>query len=259
MLTATILYNSITKNLPASLEQVSKEPTVTRQTNAFLANIGNVKTAAQLVANSSLYNYVLTAFGLSDMSNAKALITKVLTGGSGSNSFAASLNDPRYTALASAFDFQANGTSTTSNTSTIQTTVNNFNEQTLESNTGQENQGAQLALVFRRMAPSITSPFDILGNKQLLQVFETAFNLPTTFSLADINTQANEVSKLLNISQLQNPTFLQNFLDKFTAEYDAQNPQGSSNSAPTVALLNTNPGISTSLLLSIANLKLGGS
>jgi hypothetical protein len=260
MLTATILYNSITKNLPASIERVSQEPTVTRQTNNFIANIGNIKTASQLVNNSSLYNYVLQAFGLSDMSNAKALITKVLNGGDGSNSFAASLNDPRYTALAAAFNFQANGAATTSSSSTVQTTVSNFYEQTLETNTGQENQGAQLALYFRRMAPNITNSFSILGDQKLLQVFETAFNLPTSFSLENIDVQAKTVSQLVNINQLQNPTYLQNFLERFTAEYDAQNPQGSgNNSAPTVALLNTNPGISTSLLLSIANLKLGGS
>ena len=259
MLSATIIFNSIARNMPASIQAVSKEPTVTRQTTSFLANIGSIQTAQQLVDNPNIYNYVLTAFGLGDMSNAKALITKVLEGGSGSNSFAASLNDPRYTALASAFDFKANGTATTSTSSTLTTTVNNFYEQTLESNTAQENQGAQMALYFQRMAPSITSPLNILADKTLLSVVETAFSLPTTLSLENINTQANEISKLLNISQLQNPTFLQNFLTRFTASYDAKNPQGSSSAAPTNALLVSSPGISSNLLLSIANLKLGGS
>jgi hypothetical protein len=259
MLSATILYNSITRSLPQSLQAVAKEPTVTRETNSFLANIGKVTSASQLVNNSSLYNYVLTAFGLSNMSNAKALITKVLEGGSGSGSFAASLNDPRYTALASAFNFKQNGAATTSTQSTLTTTVNNFYEQTLENNAAQENQGAQLALYFRRMAPNITSAYNILADTNLLKVVETAYNLPVSLSEQDIDTQAKEISKLLNVSQLQNPTYLQNFLDRFTAMYDAQNPAGSSSAAPTNALLVTSPGISSSLLLSIANLKLGGS
>jgi len=259
MLSATLLYNSITRNLSQSLQAVAKEPTVTRQTNYFLANIGSVKTASQLVNNSNLYSYVLSAFGLSDMSNAKALITKVLEGGTGSKSFAQSLNDPRYTALAAAFNFQANGAQTTSISSNLTTTVNNFYEQQLENNTAQENQGAQMALYFRRMAPSITSAYSILGDKTLLQVVETAFNLPNTLSLENIDTQAQEISGLLNISQLQNPTYLQNFLNRFTASYDAQNPEGSGSSTPTNALLVSSPGISSNLLLSIANLKLGGS
>jgi hypothetical protein len=257
MLDATLIYNSITRNFTQSLQTVAKEPTVERQTNYFLANIGNIKSASELVNNQKLYNYVLSAFGLSDMSNAKALITKVLTGGDGAKSFAASLNDPRYTALAQAFDFQANGAATTSNTANMTTTVNNFNEQQLETNTGQENPGAQMALYFRRMAPGITSAASILADKTLLKVVETAFDLPSTLSLQSLPTQEREISSLLNISQLQNPTFLQNFIERFTASYDAQNPQGTS-APPTIALLST-PSISSNLLLSLQNLKLGGS
>jgi hypothetical protein len=259
MLDATVLFNSITRNFSQSLETVAKEPTVSTQTKNFLANIGNVTSPTQLVNNQKLYNYVLSAFGLSDMANAKALITKVLTDGDSSQSFAASLNDPRYLALAQAFNFQANGAATTSNTANMTTTVNNFNEQTLETNTGQENQGAQMALYFRRMAPNITSAASILADKTLLSVVETAFNLPNTLSLESLPTQEQEISSLLNISQLQNPTFLQSFLERFTASYDAKNPQGSVSSIPANALLVSSPGISSSLLLSLANLKLGGS
>ncbi len=201
----------------------------------------------------------MTAFGLSDMTNAKALITKVLEGGDGAKSFAASLNDPRYTALVKAFNFQANGAETTNNSSNMTTAVNNYYEQALETNTGQENQGAQMALYFRRMAPNITSAYSILGDKTLLQVAETALNLPTSLSLENIDVQAKEVSSLLKISQLQNPTYLQNFLNRFTAAYDAQNPTGGVSTTPANALLVTSPGISSSLLLSLANLKLGGS
>jgi hypothetical protein len=259
MLGALTLFNSINRDLSASLANVASEPTVKQQTTFFQQNIGKVQSATQLVNNSRLYNYVMTAFGLSDMTNAKALITKVLEGGSGNGSFAASLNDPRYTALASAFDFKTNGTSTTSNASTISTTINNFNEQTLENNTAQENPGAQMALYFQRMAPNIKSPFDILGDKTLLTVFETAFDLPTSMSEEPIDTQAQQVSQQLNISQLQNPKFLQNFLERFTASYDAQNSNNPSSGPPANALLATSPGISSNLLLSLANLKLGGS
>jgi hypothetical protein len=201
----------------------------------------------------------MTAFGLSDMTNAKALITKVLQDGTGAKSFAASLNDPRYMELAKAFNFQANGTATTSNSSNMTTTVNNFYEQTLENNTAQENQGAQMALYFQRMAPNITSADSILADKTLLQVVETAYSLPNTLSLESISVQAQEISSLLNISQLQNPTYLQTFLNRFTASYDAQNPTGGVSTTPANALLVTSPGISSSLLLSLANLKLGGS
>jgi hypothetical protein len=119
-----------------------------------------------------------------------------------------------------------------------------------------------MALYFKRMAPQITSPYNILGDQTLLNVFETAFNLPTSFSLGNIDTEAKTISQLLNVSQLQNPAYLQKFIDRFTASYDAQNPTGGNSAPPTIAMLlpqSQTTGISQSLLLSIANLKLGGS
>lgn len=259
MLTATQLYNAVTRTGSTFASSVATEPGVKQQTNYFLANIGSVTSAKQLVSNSKLYNYVMTAFGLSDQLNAKALITKVLEGGTGSGSFAASLNDPRYSALAAAFNFKENGTATTRSETTQQTTVSNFYEQTVENNVGKQSQGAQMALYFKRVASQITSPYSILGDQTLLKVFETAFNLPKTFSLGNVDTEARTVSKLLDISKLQDPTYLQKFIERFTASYDAQNPTGSSSSPATVALLVSQPSISQSLLLSLANLKLGGS
>jgi hypothetical protein len=259
VLTATQLYNAVTMTGSNYAASIASEASVKQQTNYFLDNIGSVTSAQQLVNNSRLYNYVMNAFGLSGEINAKALIIKVLNGGTASNSFAASLNNPSYTALASAFNFQANGAATTSSETTQQTTVSNFYEQTLENNVGQQNQGAQMALYFKRMASQITSPYSILGDKTLLTVVETTFNLPKTLSLENIDTQAGEINQVMNISELQNPTYLQKLIGRFTASYDAQNPTGGTSAPPTIALLVSQPGISQSLLLSIANLKMGGS
>lgn len=259
MLTATILYNAITRDYSNSLSSTAKEPVVARNTKYFLANIGKITSASQLVNNSQLYQYVLTAFGLQDMAYAKALITKVLNGGASAAGFAASMHDPRYLALVDAFNFAANGKTTTQSATTQQTTVNNYYEQTLETNTAQQNQGAQMALYFKRMAPNITSAYSILADKTLLHVVETTFSLPTTLSLENIDTQANQISQLLNIGKLQNPTYLNQFIERFTATYDALNPTGTASLTPTNALLVTSAGISSNLLLSLANLKLGGS
>jgi hypothetical protein len=259
VLSATSLYNSITRSYTTSLANTAKEPTVARNTQNFLANIGKVTSAQQLVNNSQLYNYVLNAFGLQDMAYAKALIVKVLNGGASTSGFAQSLHDPRYIALVNAFDFSQNGASTTSSTTTQQTVVSNYYEQMLESQTANENPGAQMALYFKRMSPQITSPYSILADRTLLKVVETAYNLPATLSLENVDVQAKEIGQLLNINKLQDPKFLTQFLQRFTAMYDMQNPPGSGTANPTNALLVSSPGISSNLLMSIANLKLGGS
>ncbi|HUB63095.1 MAG TPA: DUF1217 domain-containing protein [Methylocella sp.] len=261
MLTATLYYNAITKDYSKTLAATAAEPAVSQQTNYFLANIGKVKTVGDLVNNSKLYTYVMTAFGLSDMMNAKGLITQVLKGGvSNPKSLANTLNDPRYLALASAFNFAANGTSTTSSAALQQTTVNNYIEQTLETNVGQQNQGTQEALYFQRMAPSITSAYSILGNKTLLSVVQTALGLPVSMSEENIDVQAKMITSQLNIADLQNPAKLQKFIERFTATYDSQNTAAAPTTPLTPLFDSSNTvGINSSLLLSLANLKLGGS
>ncbi|VTZ22842.1 conserved hypothetical protein [Methylocella tundrae] len=258
MLTSTIYYTMLTRSYSKTLATTATDPTVQRETQYFQANIGKVKSVDDLLKNDKLYTYVMKAFGLSDMSYAKGLIRKVLTGGvANPKSLANTLNDPRYKALATAFNFAANGAQTTSSASVQKTTINDYVEQALETNVGKTSPGAQMALYFQRMAPNITSAYSILGDKTLLNVVETAFGLSSSISFQNIDQQAKTISGLLKISDLQKPAYLQKFIERFTANYDAQHPTSAS-ATPTNALQITSPGISQNLLLSIANLPQGG-
>jgi hypothetical protein len=258
MLSATVYFSALMRDYPGSLAITAAEPMVSRETNYFLGNIGKVKTPSDLIHNSRLYTYVMKAFGLSDMAFAKALISKVLEGGiSNPKSLANTLNDPRYRVLAAAFDFASNGQQTTSSSTLQELTVNNYVEQTLETNAGKQNQGTQLALYFQRMAPNITSAYSILADKNLLKVVQTAFNLPASMSLQNLDVQAKMITAHLKITDLKNPVKLKAFLDRFTAAYDA-NDATSTSAFPRSALLVGSPGISTDLLLSLASLKSGG-
>lgn len=261
MLSATLYYLSITRDYSKTLANAAASPTAQRETQYYLANIGNVKSINDLLDNDKLYAYVMEAYGLSDMAYAKGMIRQVLEGGvSSSKALANTLNDPRYKALATAFNFAVDGASTTATTAARQGTVKTYVEQMLEDNVGQQNQGAQMALYFQRMAPSITSAYHILGDKTLLTVVETALGLPTSMSMENIDTQAKMISDRLKISDLQNPAKLQNFIERFTANYDSQNATAAP-STPLTALFSPSTGavgLSSDLLLSIANLKLGG-
>jgi hypothetical protein len=260
MLSTTSYYETLTKNLAKSQAQTAAEPTVAAATKYFEANIGNVKSVSDLLNNSKLYNYVMNAFGLGSMTYAKGLITKVLEGGvSSSTALANTLNDPRYKALATAFNFAENGSSTTSNATTIQSTVSAYVEQQLENNVGQTSPGTQLALYFQRVAPTVTSTYGILADKQLLNVVETAFNLSPDIGLENIDQQAKLLGNIVNVSDFQDPTKLSQLIERFTANYDLNN---TATPTPMNALMvssSSTPGVSSSLLLSLANLKLGGS
>ncbi|WP_457301800.1 DUF1217 domain-containing protein [Phyllobacterium sp. P5_D12] len=252
-------YRLIAADLPRSLARVSKEPIVQRESDYYLNNIGNVKSIDDFMKDTKLYNYALKAFGLEDMAYAKAFIRKVLTEGIDSpDSFANKLTDPRYKELATAFNFVKLGDKTTAQPEVKQPIVDKYVRQTLEVETGQQNEGVRLALYFARKAPTITNAFEILGDKALLQVFQATFNMPAQMSNLDIDRQAKLVEDKLDLKDLKDPAKLDKLLTRFTAMYEMKNPSTPA-SAPSLLLGGTPAiGISASILATLQSFKLGG-
>jgi len=258
-------YLQISNNLPKRQKLTAAQPDVKQATAYYEANIGSVKTPADLVNNYRLFSYVLNAYGLGDQVYAKALFQKVLQQGTSStNDLAYTLNNPKILALAKTFNFAANGASTTSSTAVKTDVVNNYVEQTLETNQGQSDQGVQLALYFQRNAPNIKSVYSILADTNLLTVVQTALGISSTTSAENVDTQASLISNKLNIADFQDPKKLQTFVERFSALYDINNTSGtSSTQSSTVpnALINTSTGtvgFSVNLLSSMQGLHRGG-
>ena len=101
-------YRLIAKDLTASLKRKAAEPAVARETAYYEAHIGQVRTVDDLFADQRLYAYAMKAYGLEDMTYAKAFMRKVVSEGAASaTSFANRLADERYVAFAKAFSFAA--------------------------------------------------------------------------------------------------------------------------------------------------------
>ena len=99
-------YTLLSRNLATSLQRKGSDPIVARETAYYQANIGKVKSLDDFMADQRLYSYAMKAFGLEDMTYAKAFMRKVLTEGTtDSTAFANRLADDRYVAFAKAFDF----------------------------------------------------------------------------------------------------------------------------------------------------------
>jgi hypothetical protein len=234
MTTTTSAYLSVLQNLPRMQAMTAADPTVKTATAYYTANIGNVTSIDQFVGNYRLLSYALDAYGLGDQINSTALIKQVLQGGvSDPKSLANTL--PQWTAFATAFNFAANGASSVSTATAVATTEGNYVEQQLETNQGQQDVGVQLALYFNRVAPTVTSTYGILADQNLLEVVETIFGLPTSFSAENIDVQAKAISGLFNISDLQDPAKLKQLTERFTASYDSTYGSSSSSSSLTVS------------------------
>jgi hypothetical protein len=220
MTTTTAAYLTVIQNLPREQAAAAANPAVKTASAYYAANIGSVTSIKDFVGNYRLLSYALDAYGLGDQINSTALIKQVLEGGvSNPKSLANTL--PKWTAFAKAFNFAASGASSISTPTAVTATEKNYVEQQLESNEGQQDVGVQLAMYFNRVAPTITNSYGILADQNLLEVVETIFGLPTSFSSENIDVQAKTLNNLFKISDLQNPAKLKQLTERFTASYDS--------------------------------------
>jgi hypothetical protein len=218
MTSTTSAYLAVSQNLSRYQAMTAAEPAVKNATAYYEANIGSVTSVQDLVDNYRLLSYALDAYGLGDQINAKGLITQVLEGGvSNPKSLANTLANPQWKAFAAAFDFVDSGAASPSSASSIQTTTSDYVEQQLESDEGAQDVGVQLALYFQRVAPTVTSEEGILADPNLLEVAATIMGISPS---AASDLQPQTLSELMPLSDLQDPTKLQQLTERFTAMYD---------------------------------------
>jgi hypothetical protein len=233
--TTTGAYLQVENSLSRYQTMTADEPAVKTATAYYEANIGKVTSVQQFVGNYRLLSYALDAYGLGNQINSTALITKVLQGGVANPKSLANTLGGQWQAFAAAFDFGDEGAASISTASAVKTTTSNYIEQQLESDQGQQDPGVQLALYFERVAPTVSSAYGILADKNLLEVVQTIFGLPAETSGSNIDAEASEISKVLPMSELQDPTKLKQLTERFTAMYDLDyGPTSGSTSSLTV-------------------------
>jgi hypothetical protein len=285
MSNTTTTYLSIADNLSRYQKLEAQQPAVKTATAYYRANIGKVRTIDAFVGDYRLLSYALQAYGLGDQIHNTALIKKVLEQGtSNPKALANTLPNPAWKAFAKAFNFSAAGAAAPTSSASVATATGNYVEQQLEADQGANNVGVELALYFKRVAPSITSTYGILADKNLLQVVQTVFGLAPTSSAGQIDKEAKAIQKLVPVADLRDPVKLNKLVARFTAAYDAKyGPASGATTSLTVNNGNTTSNVSaaasvlsgvvasTSLALAqtstyrplispalLANLKIGG-
>ena len=237
----------------------------TDDTTYYASKIQGVETVDQLLSDSKLVKVMVGSYGFDESKVSKDFLKKVFSSDlSDPKSFANTQSDQRWAQMAGAFNFDENGKiSAAEKTGAMDrraqiATVDNYYQQTLEIEAGDENAGTRLALYFERMAPSITSAYDILADTALLQFFKTSYNLPDNFSTLPIDTQAEKVKSMMTLKDLSDPDKVKTMVKKFTAMYDIQNGT-TSGSASALTVLSSGSGatISADTLFTLSQLKSG--
>jgi hypothetical protein len=256
MINTSTSYQLIARDMAKSIERVASQAMVERESQYYLENIETIKSAKDFIANTRLFSYAMKAFGLEEMTYAKALMVKAMEQGiDEDDALANKLVDARYKEFVETFNFNRYGDKTTIFDRTRQGTVDKYVRQTLELQAGEQNEGVRLALYFERKASSATSVYGLLADPALAKVVRTALGIPDEVAAGDLDKQVVMIEKHLDIEDLKDPEGLSKFLARFTAMWEMSNP-----STPAVTQLFSliQPaefGISYDTMLALSNLK----
>ncbi len=197
----------LNNTLDRQTELFNKSPAIVRDTEYFEKNIGNVRTAEDLVSDRRLLQVALGAFGLGDDLDSRALIKKVLEEGtSDTGSLANRLADERYKKLSDAFGFGDLGFPRTSLAGFGREITDRFSSIEFEVAVGAQDESLRLAMNARRELSEVLQSggsenamwFTIMGTPPLRKVFETALGLPSSFGQLDIDRQLETFKEMAN-------------------------------------------------------------
>ncbi|SFV27950.1 DUF1217 domain-containing protein [Hyphomicrobium facile] len=224
-LTATVkLYMAQSGTSTTALDQAEAD------SNYYATTIATINNVDDLLKDTKLVNFMLSAYGLKDAKLSTSDLRTILTSDPlDPKSYINKTVNSKYRPLAVAFNFGTDGKTLTVPAGEAQyrsqmiATTDGYLQQTMETQAGDQSDGVRLALYFQRKASGITSPYQILADKALVQFAQTALGLSSMMSAADIDTQAKMITKRLDLADLQDPAKLNKLIAKFAALYDAQN------------------------------------
>jgi hypothetical protein len=207
---------SAQKNETTGVKLTAQQPDVKTAMAAFTKAVNGASNLTAALANPVVLNVLLTANGMSDQIGNTALAVKVLTSNlNDPNSLANVLTDTRWKTLAQTYNLSVNGLSILQNPTTISAIAQGYAQMTWETNQDASTPGISAALTFIQQAASITSIDGVLSNATVRNVVTTALGVPEQIAFQSLNAQEQAISTRLNVKDLQDPTFVQNFAERF--------------------------------------------
>ncbi len=169
-----------------------------RDTDYFAENIGDVRTAEDLVSDRRMLAVALGAFGLQDDINNRFFIEKMLSDGTtADDALANRFTDSRYQDFSAAFGLGPGEIRGALRTGFAEEIIAKYQASSFEIATGNQDENMRIALYAERTLPDVVGGtgsearkwFSIMGQPPLRNLFETAFGLPSAFGQADIDFQ----------------------------------------------------------------------
>ena len=244
----------------AQREAFGKGPALARDIEYFKENIAAADTAEKLVADSRLLKVALGAFGLEEEAFKKALIRKALEDGStASDSLAVRLVDSKWKRFVGAFGYGDIIGAQVAVPGFAEKITEAYESRAFDAAVGDSDDTLRLALNFRReitryangAEPDGYTWFEVLGDKPVRAVLESAFGLPSDFGSLDIDRQRGDMRDKLSdlagdssLAVFNDPEVVEAALTRFLARSAAANgPNANTPGATALTLLSSSVGV----------------
>lgn len=225
-------------NQTADIAATAAQPAVQRAIAQFTSALQSATSVQQLLSNSAVMNVLLTANGLSDQTGYTALAQKALMSNpSDPQSMVNQLSDTRWLPVAQTYQFATKGLAVIQNPQVMSTITSAYAEVTWRQSLDASTPGLSNALTFRSEASGISSVDQILGDPIMRTVVTTALGLPEQIAFQPLQAQEQAISSRLDISQFQNPSFVNSFTQRYLIAANAAAASSSSSTSPDLTSL----------------------
>jgi hypothetical protein len=207
---------SAERNETRNIRLTAAEPEVKRAMDAFTAGVGKAKTVQELLANPAVMRVLMTANGLADQIPYTALARKALQSDLGDpKSLTNRLTDTRWKPVVSTYDFAHKALSVIQDPKVIATIANAYAEVTWRKSLDAATPGLSNALAFRKVASTISSVDQILGDPMMRNVVTTTLGIPLEIAFQPLEAQEQAVSTRLDITRFKDPKFVESFVQRY--------------------------------------------
>ena len=232
-----LALGSAERNQTAEVKQTAQQTDVKTVMAAFTKAVGSAKSVKDLLANPAVMNVLLTANGMTDQIGYTALATKVLTSNlNDPKSLANTLTDSRWKTLAQTYDFATHGLKAIQDPKVIAAVAQGYAQITWDNAQDSVTPGLSNALAFKSQASTVTSVDQILGNSMLRTVVTTALGIPQQIAFQSLSTQEQVIKNSLDIRKLQDPKFVETFVQRYLIANNAASSSGSSSDMTSLAV-----------------------
>ena len=227
-------YRLVKDTQEQQLQTYREQPLVERSIQSFRDKAASATTVEEVLNDWEMRTFILQAYGLSELSNSRALVDQILTDDlTQENATALVLRDNRFRDMALTLRLDE-GLDSLKNAAIQEVIIKRYENNGFEEEIGEVDISVRQALYFERSIGASDTIFQLMSDATLKEVFVTAFGLPQEFNLLDFDKQVDILTEKIDVDRLKDPEYIGKIVNDFLFQKSLQ--QASATQDPIVNL-----------------------